>query len=299
MFGYVRIKKDYLIVKDYYLYSKKYCSLCYSIGKEYGTIYRLLTSYDMVLLILCLEIFEDCRIQYKFRCPLNKIKKIEVYNSENIYNYISFINYHLMIEKLNDNILDKKSKLCLILKKFFIKNKKYNFMKSKMNSSISELDEIMKKINLLENRESDLDELLNLFGQYFATLFKMYFSASDFEKNSQYYDINNLLFNYGKWIYLMDAYDDYADDKKNGEFNLLNFLYDNDESKNYILTHRKIKLLNDMLIYKMNASIEKFDDSYNKRIISNMINQGNRNVYLKILKNNYPIIYNDYNFKKM
>ncbi len=296
MFGYVKIKRDCLIVKDYNLYNKKYCSLCYSIGKKYGLIYRLFTSYDMILLVLCLEIFEDNRIYYKFRCPLNKLKKIEVNNSESIYDYVSFINYHLMIEKLNDNIIDKKSKLCLVLRKIFIRNKNYSIMKSKLGKSVDELDKIMYKINLLEKNNSNLDDLLNLFGKYFATLIEIYFKAVNLEKNSQYYEIYNLLFNYGKWIYLMDAYDDYEDDKKNKQFNLLNSLYENDKSPNKIETHKKMKLFNDMLIYKMNSNLVDIDDSYKKRLISNMVNQGNRKVYYNILKKNYPTMYPYLNF---
>lgn len=293
MFGYVRIKKDNLLVKDYNLYNKKYCSLCHSLGKEYGIFYRLLTSYDLILLILCLEMFEDDNIYYKFRCPLNKLKKIEINNSKNIYDYVAFINFHLMIEKLNDDIADKKSKKCLILKKIFVKNKNYNSIKSKMNNSINELDNIMRKVNLLEKSNFNFVKSLNTFGKYFATLFEIYFNIRNLEKNSQYYNIYNLLFNYGKWIYLIDAYDDYKDDKKNRQFNLLNCLFENDTSKNKIKTHKKMKLLNDMLIYKMNSNLSHFKDNYSKRIIFNMINFGNNRVYFNIVKKNYPTIYDD------
>lgn len=76
MFGYVRIKKDNLLVKDYNLYNKKYCSLCHSLGKEYGIFYRLLTSYDLILLILCLEMFEDDNIYYNHLILLENILQL-------------------------------------------------------------------------------------------------------------------------------------------------------------------------------------------------------------------------------
>lgn len=52
MFGYVRIRKDDLKVKDYYIYKQKYCGLCATLGKNYGFIYRMFISYDITFLIL-------------------------------------------------------------------------------------------------------------------------------------------------------------------------------------------------------------------------------------------------------
>ena len=59
MFGYVRIRRDDLKVKDFNTYRRKYCGICKQLGKDYGFVYRAITSYDIVFLALSLENFEE------------------------------------------------------------------------------------------------------------------------------------------------------------------------------------------------------------------------------------------------
>ena len=46
MFGYVKINKQELLVKDYETYKAVYCGLCKTLGKRYSVFSRMLLNYD-------------------------------------------------------------------------------------------------------------------------------------------------------------------------------------------------------------------------------------------------------------
>ena len=52
MFGYIRIAKPELKVKEYEMYKAIYCSLCRELGRSYGFLSRLTLSYDFTFLAL-------------------------------------------------------------------------------------------------------------------------------------------------------------------------------------------------------------------------------------------------------
>lgn len=52
MFGYVKAYKPELKVRDYEQYKAVYCSLCKTLGREYGLFARLTLSYDFTFAAL-------------------------------------------------------------------------------------------------------------------------------------------------------------------------------------------------------------------------------------------------------
>ena len=52
MFGYIRPRRDTLLVRDYDRYRAAYCGLCRALGKRCGFAARFLVSYDMTFLYL-------------------------------------------------------------------------------------------------------------------------------------------------------------------------------------------------------------------------------------------------------
>ena len=49
MVGYVRIFKPELKIKEYEAYRGIYCTLCKTLGKEYGVLSRLHLSYELTI----------------------------------------------------------------------------------------------------------------------------------------------------------------------------------------------------------------------------------------------------------
>ena len=54
MFGYVRIEKPDLLIRDFTIYKSVYCGLCKAIGRRAGQIPRGAVTYDMTFLTLLL-----------------------------------------------------------------------------------------------------------------------------------------------------------------------------------------------------------------------------------------------------
>ena len=52
MFGYVKVCKPELRVREYEEYKAVYCTLCKTLGKEYGVLSRVLLRYDATFYVL-------------------------------------------------------------------------------------------------------------------------------------------------------------------------------------------------------------------------------------------------------
>lgn len=59
MFGYVKVCKPELKVREYEEYKAVYCTLCRVIGKEYGQTSRALLNYDATFYILLCDCAES------------------------------------------------------------------------------------------------------------------------------------------------------------------------------------------------------------------------------------------------
>ena len=232
MFGYVRIYKPDLRVRDASYYRNVYCSLCQQIGHDYGLPYRYFVSYDLTFLAIVLNAFKDSEELHSYRCPFNPFKKGKVYIDSSILKYGAFINYHMVIYKLKDNILDDHSFFARILYKIMVHDRGY--LKNKKKYDTSKLDAILDELYLNENMDHSFDELTDLFGRYLQALLEGYSDTYPGE-------LSQLVYLLGKWIYLIDAYDDLDEDIKDSSFNLLNTLENKEdldtkvENMHYIL----------------------------------------------------------------
>lgn len=290
MFGYVRIRRDDLKVKDFNIYRRKYCGICQRLGKDYGLAYRMITSYDIVFLVLSLENFEEITQPVKFRCPMNPLKKINVNISEHVMKYAAFINYHLAILKLKDDVIDEKSFWKKLVLKIFMCNPRYNSIKSTFYEELTVISRLIEEVNSLERTRANFDILSNSFGKFFAEIFKVFFYYYKIDLPEAYTDFYSLCFNFGKWIYIMDAYDDYMEDNKDKDFNLLSSIMQEDNSPDKIKAHKKVYIINKMLLYKMRESYHEINWNKHSEIIYNMITVGCTDTYWSIVHTKYPKI---------
>ena len=291
MFGYIRIRKDDLKIREYSTYRKRYCGLCHQLGKDYGFLYRIITSYDIVFMMLCLENYEKMNCSRKFRCPLNPIKKICVEVSENVMEYCAFINYYMAIVKLEDDILDgEKAFLKKMLLKIFTNNSKYKEIKENLGDGLIAISKKMDALRELEKSESSFDLISNSFGEYFVEVFKLYLEDYKSESRTDSEELYTLCFNLGKWIYMMDAYEDYEEDVKSGKFNLLSKICPGENLGSDLKAHKKVYAINEMLRFKMLHAFQKIQWNTHAEIIFNMINFGCMDVYSSVIRKKYPQI---------
>lgn len=288
MFGYVKVLKEDLKIRDFRTYRKKYCSLCQMLGKKYGIIYRSIISYDMIFLILVFENFKEESLPLSFKCPINPLKKIEVNISEHVEEYCAFINYYLTVLKVKDDVMDENRFISKIMLKIFEHNSSYKQMVEMYGDKLNGLFELMDIVNILEQENAKFDMLSNSFGTFFAEIFKMFFDFYIRDTEEINPDLYMLCFNLGKWIYIMDAYDDYNKDIQSNQFNLLKEMLEGKGLTEKIKAHKKILMINEILISKMKESFFKISWNKHEEILCNIISEGCMNTYLKILHKNFP-----------
>lgn len=89
---------------------------------------------------------------------------------------------------------------------------------------------------------------------------------------------------------LDEAYEDYNEDMENGIFNLLQNIMKEDDSDNKLNAHKKIAMINKILILKMEKSFHEITWNKYKEILYNIVSLVCTNTYFKILHEKYPEI---------
>ena len=213
MFGYVIVNKAELKVKEFYKYKAYYCGLCKTLKQGYGKVGQMTLSYDMTFLIILLtSLYESQTAKEQNRCMIHPVKKHDTLTNE-ITGYVADMNIALSYHHLLDDWQDEKSVAGLagakVLKRAYKKiNRKYPEQCEKISKSLDRLMECEK------NKETNIDVVSGCFGELMAELFSY--------KKDMWEDIlRNMGFYLGKFIYILDAYDDIEKDIKNESYNPL------------------------------------------------------------------------------
>ncbi len=203
MFGYVTPCKMELKIKEYEKFRAYYCGLCKTIKKDYGELPRITINYDMTFLGILLDSLEDNKnIFIKEHCIIHPIKKKVIITNNEALKYAAFFNVALSYYKLLDNVEDDNSIKSNISSKF-LKNTihKNNDLYEK---HIHTVDNSLKNLYICEKNyeNKSIDEISHHFAHLTGYILSSYKNFSF--KDSLYW----LGYNLGKWIYIIDAFDD-------------------------------------------------------------------------------------------
>ncbi|WP_373599950.1 DUF5685 family protein [Paraclostridium bifermentans] len=265
MFGYVRINKMDLTFREFDTYKGYYCGLCKYLKQNHGEISRLSLNYDITFLILLLtSVYRPKSTVTQEVCIANPIKKKSRIINE-ITEYAASMNVLLTYYKLEDNLNDDKG-----IKDIFA----YNIYKGKLKKAYEKYPEkanyIKKQLEELQRLESEnstnIDEVSNTFGNLMGEIFA-------YKNDEHEYNLRTVGFNIGKYIYVLDAYEDLDKDVKKGRYNP--FIEYKD--KKDVLSKRVDKLISISLGYLAQA-IDNLHIKLNIGIIENIIYSG---VYLR------------------
>lgn len=211
MFGYIRPYMPYVYQKDNILYKAFYCGLCKSIGKSCGFRARMSLSYDMAFLTAFLHNIKNIDVQMKKeRCVLHWIVPHPVIQDDAIMQYVAATNIILTYYKLQDDIVDEnKGKF----KQSFFK-KGYQQAKKKYPKIEETVAKYMQILHTLEREKcSSIDRIADPFGCLVREIIAL--NLEDKMSNA----IAKVAYNIGKWIYLIDALDDYDKDIQRQNYN--------------------------------------------------------------------------------
>lgn len=277
MFGYVTPYKSELKIREYNLFRAYYCGLCKTLGSEYNNIVRMGLNYDLSFLSLLLSSIEEKEDHVRVEnCIAHPIKKRLIVDENRSLKYTSSISIMLIYFKLLDDWNDDKSIKALIanvpFKMAIDKAKKENPYKFDFIE-----DKLREISNLEKNKCSEADEIASVFGKLMGEI-----ACPDFIEDKNTKRILNVLgYNLGRWIYILDAFDDLKSDIKSGSYNplLLQYKYSKEEDIELFLkkVQESIQLPLTFTLENISKSFELLNIVYNREILENIIYLGMRN----------------------
>lgn len=268
MFGYVTAYEPELKVKEFQKYKSYYCGLCQVLRKKYGHLGQMTLTYDMTFLIILLtSLYESETVQGRCHCKVHPIKKQSILQNE-ITEYAADLNLILAYYHLKDDWLDEKSVpgflgVCALKRRVKRAIKKYPRQSRVIRKELKALT-VYEKENTME-----IDKPAGCFGRLMAELFI-------YKKDRWEDTLRRMAFYLGKYIYIMDAYDDLEKDRKEGSYNPLKFIAD---KENYEERCREILC---MMLGECTAEFEKLPLVLDIDILRNILYDGVWKRYRKL-----------------
>lgn len=239
MFGYVRPVLDRLDEEQRDAYQSAYCGLCHALGDRHGWLARFTLQYDFTFLAILLAAGEkEDRLSCR-RCPAHLLRgsRACLYGEQMavVADQSMILTYH----KLSDDVLDHNMVTGLPYRFLrWIFRKAYSRAASAQQLFDQQVREGLALLRQMEAEQSaQLDRVADAFARILAAA-----SASCSAGSSMERILWELFYHLGRWIYLIDAWDDLDEDRKNGRYNPLNTRFQGhaQEERSYLeatLTH--------------------------------------------------------------
>lgn len=233
MFGYVRPYREELKVRELEAYQAMYCGLCRTMGKRHGFVARMFLNYDFTFLAMLLAPLEARPATEFCRCPsrLGLGKKCACTRSEGL-DAAADESVILSYWKLMDNVQDSgfwkglpARMLSLLLRRSYRRAAK----------SRSEFDATVRAcLAELSSLERDKSPSLDRTADTFARILQAAAVLSGEAGRDR--ALSQLLYHVGRWIYLLDAWDDLKEDRKAGRYNPIAARFPDGEDAVYLRT---------------------------------------------------------------
>lgn len=218
MFGYIRTHRPELKVYEDEIYKGIYCSLCKELGKRYGLMSRMFLSFDSTFLALALMALSEEKICFdKKRCPFNPAKKCHFCKEKSDeLSYAADISvlllYHKIRDNINDSTLFKAILYRILLVLIFRSYKKAEKYRPDAAIIINEYMQMQAAVE--EKRSTSIDEA----AEPTAILLSRIYSEN--EPDSDRRRVRERVgYCLGRWVYMIDAFDDIEKDRKSGNYN--------------------------------------------------------------------------------
>jgi hypothetical protein len=271
-------------------YKKHYCGLCKSIALNYGQIPRVSLNSDTVFFSELLsnlsetdnelkEFLQNIKPKKCFSLPKNK-------TLPKAFEYASAVNIFLAESKVKDNHLDGSLLWNIPEKVFSGTFSKARQTLIKYGVDVNYLDTQFAENNLREMKKAvhseDLSEIQDYFSEATAnitgTIFKN--AARILCKD----ELSDMMFSlgsgFGRFIYLFDALEDFIQDKKSNNFNVINFMTEKQFSFEKVFYNILDKISEYQNTIEKNINDLPIDNKYKKFYIKRLQD----NIYLKTKK---------------
>ena len=260
MFGYVRPHAPDLKLREYEYYRGVYCGLCRAMGRCTGQCSRLTLSYDLVFLSLTRlalangnptkqEPMRPVRLEKK-RCLVHPFRPRASLQAGEVTDYTAcaaaVLSYHKLLDDKKDERGAKKWRASLLLpwarRQCKRAERRFAGLSDAMASGMSALSDIESA-----GRPS-LDEPAAAFGEMLGALFAYGLLHDDARV------AHHVGYHIGRWLYMIDAADDYEDDRRARRPNPLARLYEQAD-----LTDDVRRQLEDAMIVELSRARDALD----------------------------------------
>ena len=209
MFGYIVLSSS-APKEDKKTYREAYCGLCHVLKEKYGKVGMLSLSYDMTFLSLLLSDIEDApKVEGKERCVVHPVVEHKFFTTS-VMDYTAamqiLLSHYALIDHNNDEKKEKKDRFLPFIPEI---EKKYKRQSDALKDKLSLIWENEKK------GVKDAYQNALLFGEALGEIF-----VKD-EYSHFAPDLRKMGCGMGRFIYLLDAWDDRKKDKKNNRYNPL------------------------------------------------------------------------------
>ena len=278
MFGYVRADTPYLFIKDDALYRAMYCGVCKGIAEVCGHSARIGLSYDITFLSVLLHNIAGIDVQIeKQHCLTHCIRTRMMANVDEITRKLGAFNTLLAYYKYTDDIDDGdggKGKR-LFFKKGFRRVKKL----------YPELEIIVRE-NLKNQEKTEKAKVDSVDRAADATAVMMAKACQWILGDKANENTYGLCYSVGKWIYLIDALDDYDKDKAKGAYNPFLLCY-NAENRKALLEGEngdEVRYFFNAVFFDIRENLSKITFHFNRDLTDNILLRGLPTVTKRIME---------------
>ena len=260
MFGYVIINKGDLTFREFDVYHSYYCGLCRVLKENFGVRGQLSLNYDMTFLVLLLTSLYEPETSYKMKkCIAHPFEKQGVSVNE-ITQFGAEMNLLFTGYKCEDDWEDDRK----ISRKIYADSLrlKIKSIKEKYSEKAEIIEVCFKNMDRLEKENcQNIDKMAGLFGKVMEELFV--YKQDEWEEI-----LRKIGFNLGKFIYILDAYEDIEEDIRKKRYNPFLEKYQDEDFE----TECKIVLT--LAIAECSKAFEMLPLLDNVKILRNIIYSG-------------------------
>ncbi len=268
MFGYVTIYEPELKVKDLKKYKAYYCGLCRALKEEYGFMGQMTLTYDMTFAVILLSsLYESTAEAEQHRCKVHPIKKQLMLRNE-ITAYAAAMNVLLAYYHMEDDWQDDR-KVTSLMTKSIIRGKVKQIIEDYPRQSRAIRYALRELASCEKEKSTDIDRTAGCFGRLMEELFV--YREDIWERN-----LRKMGFFLGKFIYIMDAYEDLPEDVKKDRYNPLRAVCGKEDYEG------RMKQILCMMIAESTAEFERLPCLLDVDILRNILYDGVWNRYNKI-----------------
>lgn len=264
MFGYVIVNKQELKFREFDCYQSYYCGLCQCLKERYGRRGQMTLSYDMTFVVMLLSaLYEDTVTEGSCKCIAHPFEAHPTRQTP-FTRYAADMNILLSYHKCQDDWEDEKSAKGRAAAGLL--RRKSQQVKEAYPEKAERIRSLLEQIHVYEQaKERNMDLASGCFGEIMGEI--LAYRRDEWEEQ-----LRRMGFFLGKFIYLMDAYEDMEKDAKSGSYNV--FLLQKEEMADEAAFEKEAYDILKLMMAECSRTFEQLPIIENTEILRNILYSG-------------------------